>query len=112
MFNQVEVQTDVGAGGMSSLPSNAIAVGIDLGTTYSVVAQVDEFGQPQIIPNSDNQRTTPSVIYIEGSAAIVGSIAKDQTQLSSGNTIQFIKPYVGRRRKRFLLGDEEWSPEE
>jgi len=95
-----------------TIPDNAIAVGIDLGTTYSVVAQVDEFGQPQIIPNSENQRTTPSVIYIDGASALVGSIAKDQTQLSSANTIQFIKPYVGRRRKRFSLGGQDWSPEE
>ena len=97
---------------MSELPENAIAVGIDLGTTYSVVALVDEFGQPQIIPNSDNQRTTPSVVYIEGDSVLVGGIAKEQTEISPANTIQFIKPFIGRRRKRFLLGDEEWSPEE
>ena len=97
---------------MNNTPANAIAVGIDLGTTYSAVGQVDEFGQPQIIPNSENQRTTPSVVYIEGRSALVGTIAKDQTQLAAANTIQFIKPYIGRRRKRFRVGAEEWSPEE
>src|SRR5688572_13834066 len=97
---------------MNSLPPNAIAVGIDLGTTYSVVAMVDEFGQPQIIPNSDNERTTPSVVYIDGDSALVGKIAKDQTHIYAGNTAQFIKPHMGRRRKRFSLGGHEWSAEE
>ncbi len=91
---------------------DTVAVGIDLGTTYSVVAQVDVNGQPQIIPNSDNQRTTPSVIFIDGGQVVVGSVAKEQTQLGGGNTIQFIKPFVGRRRKRFAVGGQEWSPEE
>lgn len=112
MLNQAETENNSRLERMSEIPANAIAVGIDLGTTYSVVAQVDEFGQPQIIPNCDNQRTTPSVIYIDGSNVLVGTIAKDQTQLSASCTIQFIKPYIGRRRKRFLLGNEEWSPEE
>jgi molecular chaperone DnaK len=97
---------------MTPLPDNAIAVGIDLGTTYSVVAMVDEFGQPQIIPNSDNERTTPSVVYIDGNSALVGKIAKEQTHIFAHNTAQFIKPHIGRRRKRFQLGDQEWSAEE
>ena len=97
---------------MSPADSNAVAVGIDLGTTYSVVSIIDEYGQPQIIPNSDNQRTTPSVIYIDAQQALVGSVAKEQTQLGVGNTIQFIKPWIGRRRKRFVVGGQEWTPEE
>lgn len=98
--------------GMNEFPQNAIAVGIDLGTTYSVVAQVDEYGQPQIIPNQDNQRTTPSVVYLDGQNAIVGKIAKDQSQFLADNTVQFIKPHIGRRRKRFQIGEMEWSAEE
>ncbi|HOR29695.1 MAG TPA: Hsp70 family protein, partial [Candidatus Sumerlaeota bacterium] len=97
---------------MNDFADNAIAVGIDLGTTYSVVGLVDEYGQAQIIPNSDNQRTTPSAVYIDGSSVIVGSIAKEQTTLNPAHTIQFIKPYIGRRRKRFMLSGQEWSPEE
>jgi molecular chaperone DnaK len=89
-----------------------MAVGIDLGTTYSVVAQVDEFGQPQIIPNTDNYRTTPSAVYLEGNQVLVGRIARDQAQVAPNNSVQFIKPFIGRRRKRFRVGGEEWSPEE
>ena len=97
---------------MNDFAGNEIAVGIDLGTTYSVVAMVDEFGQPKIIPNADNQRTTPSVIYFDGATAYVGAIAKDQISLSAANTIQFIKPFIGRRRKRFSLSGQDFSPEE
>ena len=97
---------------MTYLPPNAIAVGIDLGTTYSVVALVDAHGQPQIIPNSDNERTTPSVVYFQSGMAIVGKIAKEQTQMGDADAVQFVKSYIGRARKRFMLGGEEWSPEE
>jgi molecular chaperone DnaK len=87
-------------------------IGIDLGTTYSVVATVDNHGQPQIIPNTDNQRTTPSVIYIDGNNVVVGNVAKEQLQVSPRQTVQFIKPFIGRRRKRFQIGGQEWAPEE
>ena len=97
---------------MNPLEPNAVAVGIDLGTTYTVVAQIDQFGQPQIIPNDENQRTTPSVIYADGNNVLVGSIAKEQTQISTAHTLQFIKPFMGRRTKRFALEDTEWTPEE
>ena len=40
-------------------------VGIDLGTTFSAVAHVDEHGQPEIIPNAENDRMTPSVVMFE-----------------------------------------------
>ena len=90
----------------------APVIGIDLGTTYSVVSVVDEHGQPQVVPNSDNQRTTPSVIYIDGNHVIVGHVAKEQLQVSPSQTVQFIKPFVGRRRKRFSIGGQEWTPEE
>ena len=89
---------------MTYLPPNAIAVGIDLGTTYSVVALVDAHGQPQIIPNSDNERTTPSVVYFQSGMAIVGKIAKEQTQMGDADAVQFVKSYIGRARKRFMLG--------
>jgi molecular chaperone DnaK len=96
---------------MESDPSTPV-IGIDLGTTYSVVASVDEYGQPQVIPNTDNQRTTPSVIYIDGSNVVVGNVAKEQLQMNPAQTVQFVKPYIGRKLKRFQVGQEEWAPEE
>jgi molecular chaperone DnaK (HSP70) len=43
--------------------------GIDLGTTYSAIAYIDEFGKAAIIPNSDSERITPSVVFFESNGA-------------------------------------------
>jgi len=51
--------------------------GIDLGTTYSCIAYVDEHGRSIVAPNSENTLTTPSVVYFEsGNNIVVGQIAK------------------------------------
>lgn len=87
-------------------------VGIDLGTTFSAIAHVDPAGNPQIIPNLDNERTTPSVVHVSNGRAVVGRIAKELALSSPHDTIQYVKSFIGRRRKRFHLGEEEWTPEE
>lgn len=89
-----------------------LVVGLDLGTTFSAIARVDPSGNPHIIPNLDNERTTPSVVHVSGGKAIVGRIAKELAVSSPEDTLQFVKSYIGRRRKRFVLGGEEWTPEE
>jgi molecular chaperone DnaK len=94
------------------MAENETVVGIDLGTTYSAIAYIDQFGNPQVIPNSDNERTTPSVVHIEDDTALVGRIAKEMAVSAPENTIQFVKSHIGRRRKRFNLGGAEWAPEE
>jgi molecular chaperone DnaK len=48
------------------------AVGIDLGTTYSAVAVVDEYGKPIVLKNSDGQTTTPSVVFFDPPNFVVG----------------------------------------
>ncbi len=58
----------------SQLPRKA--VGIDLGTTFCAIAHIDAYGKPQIIPNAESERITPSVILFDGSNAIVGTMAK------------------------------------
>jgi len=87
-------------------------VGIDLGTTYSAIAQVDPSGVPRIIPNLENERTTPSVVHLSGASAIVGRIAKELAVTSPKNTVQFVKNHIGRRRKRFSIDGDDWTPEE
>jgi molecular chaperone DnaK len=73
------------------------SVGIDLGTTNSVVA-VMEGGQPTVIVNSDGNRTTPSVVAISKSGErIVGQLARRQAVLNPINTISSIKRFIGRR---------------
>ncbi|HLH04420.1 MAG TPA: molecular chaperone DnaK [Bryobacteraceae bacterium] len=72
-------------------------IGIDLGTTNSVVA-VMEGGQPAVIPNQEGGRTTPSVVaFTKGGEQLVGQVAKRQAVTNPENTIYSIKRFMGRR---------------
>ncbi len=77
--------------------------GIDLGTTYSCIAYVDEHGKPVVIPNSENQRVTPSVVLFEGNNIIVGKDAKDNALLSPNETVAFVKRSMGDPNFVFAL---------
>src|SRR5215470_20074860 len=75
----------------------AVAVGIDLGTTNSVIAAT-EAGQPTVIPNAEGSRTTPSVVaYTESGERLVGQLARRQAVLNPKGTIISAKRFVGRR---------------
>jgi molecular chaperone DnaK len=75
----------------------AKSVGIDLGTTNSVVA-VMEGGQPTVIINSEGSRLTPSVVaFTKTGERLVGQIAKRQSVLNAENTIYSAKRFIGRR---------------
>ena len=75
----------------------AKAIGIDLGTTNSVVA-VMEGGKPTVIINSEGSRVTPSVVaFTKSGERLVGQIAKRQAVLNSENTIYSAKRFIGRR---------------
>jgi len=77
-------------------------IGIDLGTTNSVVA-VTEGGNPIIIPNEEGGRTTPSVVaFTEKSEILVGQVAKRQRITNPENTVYSIKRFMGRRQKEVL----------
>ncbi|MGC8760097.1 MAG: molecular chaperone DnaK [Bryobacteraceae bacterium] len=72
-------------------------IGIDLGTTNSVVA-VMEGGQPVVIPNQEGSRTTPSVVaFTKSGDRLVGQVAKRQAVTNPENTIFSIKRFMGRR---------------
>lgn len=72
-------------------------VGIDLGTTNSVIA-VMEGGSPTVIPNSEGARTTPSVVaFTKSGERLVGQLARRQAVLNPENTVSSIKRFVGRR---------------
>nr|UNJ15594.1 heat shock protein 70 chaperone [Cyanidiaceae sp.] len=72
-------------------------VGIDLGTTNSVIA-VMEGGKPAVIPNSEGFRTTPSVVaYTKNGDLLVGQIAKRQTVINPSNTFYSVKRFIGRK---------------
>lgn len=72
-----------------------LAVGIDLGTTYSSVALVDEHGTPEIVPNSQSERLTPSAVLLESDSMVVGQIAKDAAATDPDNAIVFVKRQIG-----------------
>lgn len=75
----------------------AKAVGIDLGTTNSVIATV-EGGQPTVIPNAEGSRTTPSVVaFTEQGDRLVGQLARRQAILNPKGTITSVKRFIGRR---------------
>jgi molecular chaperone DnaK len=72
-------------------------IGIDLGTTNSVVS-VMEGGQPVVIPNQEGGRTTPSVVaFTKSGERLVGQVAKRQAITNPENTIYSIKRFMGRR---------------
>jgi molecular chaperone DnaK len=73
------------------------SVGIDLGTTNSVVA-VMEGGKPTVIPNAEGGRTTPSVVaFTKSGERLVGQLARRQAVLNPENTVYSIKRFIGRR---------------
>lgn len=84
-------------------------IGIDLGTTNSCVA-VLEGGEPEIIPNPEGGRTTPSVVAFKDGERTVGEVAKRQA-ITNPNTIQSIKRYMGTSHKVEIEG-KEYTPQE
>src|SRR5215471_15318203 len=75
----------------------AKVIGIDLGTTNSVVA-VMEAGEPTVLDNSEGSRTTPSIVAMtKGGERLVGQVAKRQAVTNPENTIYSIKRLMGRK---------------
>jgi molecular chaperone DnaK len=75
----------------------AVAVGIDLGTTNSVIAAT-EAGKPTVIPNAEGSRTTPSVVaFTDTGERLVGQLARRQAILNPKGTIYSAKRFIGRR---------------
>ena len=84
-------------------------VGIDLGTTNSVVA-VMEGGKPTVIPNAEGSRTTASVVaYTKNGDRLVGQIAKRQAVINPQNTFYSIKRFVGRKEEEVMQEQQQSS---
>ena len=88
-------------------------VGIDLGTTYSGIAYLNEHGKAEIITNREGEQITPSVVLFDGEMPIVGSMAKNSAVQSPLNVVQFVKRQMGNPSWRFLSeSGVQYSPEE
>src|SRR3954463_8552094 len=73
----------------------ATFVGIDLGTTNSVVAHRNAYGRPEVIPNREGQNVTPSVVYFGSEPPAVGQEAKEWARPGDNEVASFFKPHMG-----------------
>src|SRR5881628_1200301 len=88
------------------------AVGIDLGTTNSVVA-VLEAGEPVVIPNAEGSRITPSVVgFSKTGEILVGEVAKRQAITNPDRTVRSIKRQMGRKDWKIDIDGKKWTPQE
>ena len=87
--------------------------GIDLGTTYSAIAFIDEYGKAQVITNSDTERVTPSVVFFESEENIVvGKIAKESAKTDPSRVVDFVKRQMSDKDWTFAVDDKSYKPEE
>lgn len=92
---------------------NNLVFGIDLGTTYSCISYIDEYGKAVVLKNSDGDHTTPSVVMVESQDnIIVGTEAKRSIEIEPDKTVQFIKRKMGKENDTVTLnGTEYHAPE-
>src|SRR5690554_3888011 len=89
----------------------ARAVGIDLGTTNSVIATL-EGGEPTIIPNAEGARTTPSVVAFKEGEILVGDVAKRQAITNPDKTIRSVKRHMGESGWSIEVDGKKYTPQE
>ena len=86
--------------------------GIDLGTTYSCIAYVDEYGKPVTVPNLDNSPVTPSVVFFESADSVsVGEVAKQALQSDPDLVCSTIKRQMGNPDFVFNANGIDYKPE-
>ena len=86
--------------------------GIDLGTTYSCIARVDETGRAEVIKNLEGENITPSVVAFEDDTVIVGSDAKEESSIKPETTVLLVKSYMGKEISMLDYNGEPKMPEE
>ncbi len=90
----------------------ARAVGIDLGTTNSVVSTL-EAGEPVVIPNAEGSRTTPSVVgFSKNGEILVGEVAKRQAITNPDRTVRSVKRHMGDKSWSVDIDGKKWTPQE
>ena len=89
--------------------------GIDLGTTFSALAILNPIGKPEIVPNADGERLTPSAIFFDEDKADmvrVGVEAINSRHLNAQRSVRWIKRYMGDPDYRKTIDGKGWTPEE
>lgn len=87
--------------------------GIDLGTTYSCIAYVDETGRATVVKNSEGSNTTPSVVnFASENQVVVGEVAKESAVIDPDNTVSLVKTLMGKSDFAINYNGEDKSPEE
>ena len=97
---------------MSEIEGLKRVYGIDLGTTYSAIAYVDEHGKPVIVPNQESERITPSVVLFDGDNIIVGNTAKESAKVEPHRVVSRIKQHMGDPNFVFQYEGQSYSPED
>lgn len=90
------------------LPTHA--VGIDLGTTYSCIASLNEHGEPVTLPNRDGELSTPSAVLFDGDEVIVGTEALRNSIRQPDRVVLHAKRFMGDRNHRWMIGGKAYSP--
>src|SRR5437660_7272077 len=86
-------------------------VGIDLGTTFSAIATLDDHGQPVTLPNRDGEMLTPSAVFLEEDNAVVGQAALDVALEQPDKVASLIKRRMGEPKFDRPVGGREFRPE-
>ena len=97
---------------MSSGESLKRVYGIDLGTTYSAIAYVDEHGKAVVVPNQESERITPSVVLFDSENIIVGNTAKESARVEPHRVVSRIKQHMGDPNFVFHYEGKSYGPED
>src|SRR5687768_17541142 len=93
------------------MPNNPPAVGIDLGTTYSAIARLDEHGRPVTLVNGEGDLVTPSVVLVDGTDIVVGKEAVKALSSEAHHIAVCPKRDMGQRVYRKQLDGHSYPPE-
>jgi molecular chaperone DnaK len=96
-------------------PKKANIVGIDLGTTFSALSTLNGIGKPEIVPNSDGERLTPSAIFFDEEnpdIVRVGIEAVNSRLVNAQRSIRWIKRHMGDANYRKTIDGKDWTPVE
>ena len=93
------------------MSESELAVGIDLGTTFSAVAFLDKHGRPQTLINAEGDKLTPSVMLFDGGSVVVGKEAVKAMGTDFESVADCPKRDLGERAYHKILGDRQYPPE-